>query len=174
MTDFLLNHLLSRHLDVNLHKVWIDEKRMKVTFPLYNLCGQMIGYQQYYPLGSKDFNNDPREGKYFTRSPSGAALWGMESWSLSYPLFLTEGLFDAARMTSRGCSALACFTNNPKHIQNWLWTISQFRPIIALCDRDDSGIKLAKYGTESYIIQSAKDLGDADESEVDHIVEKYS
>lgn len=170
----LRSHLKERFLDLDLHTVWLNEEEMRATFPLYNLSGQMLGYQRYFPLGDKVRNNDPNVGRYYTFNEGTLGVWGLESWSLSFPLFLTEGLFDAARMTSRGCSAVAALSNNPKHLQGWLWTVSQVRPVVALCDQDAAGKQLAQYGTESYTFESAKDASAASEEEVDFVVNKFT
>jgi len=46
-------HLKHRHLDLELHRPILDEELNIATFLLYNLSGQLVGYQQYNPLGDK-------------------------------------------------------------------------------------------------------------------------
>jgi 5S rRNA maturation endonuclease (ribonuclease M5) len=172
----LYTHLLSRGVDFALHCVWLDETKQVATFPLYNLAGTLLGYQQYRPDGSKDVNNDPREGKYFTRKPSNPepSYWGVESWKLSNTLFLVEGLFDAARLTSLGCSALAVFTNNPgSNFMGFVSLVKKMRPVVVVCDNDAAGLKLAKYGHTYAMLSSGKDVGEADELEVLEMVKRY-
>lgn len=172
----LYTHLLSRHLNFNLHRVWLDEVNQVATFPLYNLAGTLLGYQQYRPKGSKDVNNDPREGKYFTRKPNSPepSYWGVESWNLSNTLFLVEGLFDAARLTALGYSALATFTNNPgTNFMGFVSLVKKLRPVVVVCDNDVAGVKLAKYGHTHTTLSSGKDVGEADEQEVLEIVGRY-
>lgn len=158
---------------MHLHKVWIDDENCRATFPCYNLHGKMIGFQQYFPEGSKSRDNDPRNGKYFTYFTAHSGVWGMESFHLSNTLFITEGVFDAARLTSQGVSAIATISNNPRHLQSWLWLTSVTRPVIAVCDQDTAGRLLAKYGTESYTVQSGKDLGECSDEELDFILNKF-
>lgn len=118
----LTEHLRSRHLDLELHRPMLDEVEGVATFYLWNLSGQLVGYQQYRPLGEKKPQNNPKEGKYFTyRKQPTLAVWGVES--LKYPgsVFVCEGVFDACRLTERGCAAVAVLSNNPtSDLANWL------------------------------------------------------
>lgn len=172
----LRNHLEDRHLDTNLHTAWIDEEQETVTFPCWNLSGQIVGTHKYRPNGSKDKNNDPREGKYFTRcvKPS-VHVWGMESWYLSNTLFVQEGIFDASHLTWYGASAIATLSNDlDKNTASWLRTVRAFRPVVVVCDGDKAGIKLAKYGHEAVIMDDGYDLGDATEDFVKTLIERYA
>lgn len=134
----------------------------------------MVGFQRYYPYGDKKVFNNPSVGKYYNyRGSSDVAVWGLESWNLSNTLFLTEGVFDAARLTWHGMSALAVLSNDPdKSTTRWLWTVRKIRPVVAVCDNDKAGLKLAKYGTFSEIVEG-HDLGDASEEYVKKLVEKW-
>jgi 5S rRNA maturation endonuclease (ribonuclease M5) len=172
----LYTHLRSRNIDFTLHRVWLDEDTQVASFPLYNLAGMLLGYQQYRPEGSKDINNDPRRGKYFTRKPTNPepSYWGAESWYLSNTLFLVEGLFDAARLTSLGYSALATFTNNPgANFLGFVSLVQKMRPVVVVCDNDAAGIKLAKYGHLHTVLYSGKDVSDADQLELLEMVRRY-
>ena len=60
----LKEHLKSRHLDLELHRPVLDEAEGVVTFYLWNLSGQLVGYQQYRPSGEKKPQNNPKQGKY--------------------------------------------------------------------------------------------------------------
>lgn len=168
-------HLLSRHLDMNLHTVWVSEELRCATFPIWNLSGQLLGYQRYRPDGTKDLNNDPREGRYFTRLVNNSVgVWGLESWSLSNTLFLTEGIFDAARLTARGYSAIATFSNDVSFTTaKWLWTVRKSRMVVAVCDNDAAGRKLAKFGHQHHVVTGAKDLGDASDEYVLDFLKEY-
>jgi hypothetical protein len=73
----------------------------------------MTGFQQYRPAANKQKDNHPRDSRYFTyRKNRVVGVWGLESWSLSNTLFVTEGVFDAARLTARGYSAIATLSND--------------------------------------------------------------
>ena len=143
----LEQHLRDRHLDLSLHRPWMDHVEGVVTFPLWNLSGQLVGYQQYRPGASKDKSNDPRAGRYFTfRKQPTHTVWGVESLHLTPGLVaVTEGVFDAARLTSRGVSAVAVLSNDPvRDLKNWFSSLG--RVVVAVCDNDVAGRRLAKFG----------------------------
>ena len=172
----ILEHLHARRLDTNLHRVWIDDDNCLATLPLWNLSGQLVGYQQYRPLASKEAKNDPREGRYFTRlKENKVGVWGLESFNLSPTLFICEGIFDAARISALGHAALALLSYNiSKPTASWLGCVRSCRRVVAICDADDSGRRLAKYGTTSHVVSGYKDLGDASESYVQEVIKEYS
>jgi len=171
--DTLTDHLRKRHLDVNLHRPVLDDVERVVTFFLYNLSGQVIGYQQYRPEGEKKPQNNPKAGKYFTykKQPT-LAVWGVESLHLTpHVVFLTEGLFDAARLTERGYSALAALGNDPTpELGNWLWCLN--RRVVAVCDNDKAGKKLAKFGNQVALTVD-KDLGDSPDEVVVDLLARF-
>ena len=169
----ILEHLKDRHVDLNLHRPWIDEDERVAVFYLYNLSGSIIGYQQYRPDADKMKDNHPKEGRYFTyRKQPTLAVWGVESLHLTpHVVFLTEGVFDAARLTERGYSALAALTNNPtKDLRNWLSMLN--RKVVAVCDNDAAGRRLAKFGDVAVFTED-KDLGEADDEFVTRLLETY-
>lgn len=168
-------HLVSRHLDMSLHHVWIAEELSCATLPLWNLSGKLLGYQRYRPGASKELNNDPREGRYFTRLVNGNfTVWGLESWNLSSVLFLTEGVFDAARLTEHGFSAVATLSNDVSpSLARWLWTVRKSRLVVAVCDNDSAGSKLAKYGHTAHFMTDSKDLGEASDTYVTDFLKEY-
>ena len=169
----LVEHLKSRHLDLELHRPVVDDTEGVATFYLWNLSGQLVGYQQYRPTGEKKPQNNPKEGKYFTyRKLPTLALWGVES--LKYPgsLFVCEGVFDACRLTEKGCAAVAVLSNNTGwDLKNWLSMLN--RRVVAVCDNDDAGRKLAKFGHEA-VFTHEKDLGDSSEDYVNSLVLHYA
>lgn len=170
----LLAHLKSRHLDLELHRPVLDYEYNTVTLYCWNLSGQLVGYQQYNPLGDKKVFNNKLEGKYYTyRKLPTVTMWGVESLCLSDgAVYLTEGVFDAARLTSLGKSALAALSNNPpKDYKNWLKMLN--RPVVAVCDNDDAGKKLAKFGDYVEMVPEGKDLGEASDAYVRHLMSKY-
>jgi len=169
----LAQHLHSRHLNLELHRPMLDDEAQVATFYLWNLSGQLVGYQQYRPNGDKKAANSPREGKYFTykKQPT-LAVWGVESLHLTPDVvFLTEGVFDAARLTERGYSALAVLSNNPSpDLANWLACLN--RRVVAVCDDDAAGRKLAKFGDQA-VYMTAKDLGDSTDEEVTELLATF-
>ena len=166
-------HLKERHLNLELHRPMVDEVERVATFFLYNLSGQLVGYQQYRPEGEKKPQNNPKQGKYFTyRKQPTLAVWGVESLHLSpNVVFLTEGVFDACRLTEKGYSALAVLSNNTgKDLSNWLSMLN--RKVVAVCDNDDAGRKLAKFGDVAVFCED-HDLGDSTEEFVNTLVLKF-
>jgi DNA primase len=169
----VLKHLRDRHVDLDLHRPWVDEEERTATFYLYNLSGCFVGYQQYRPDSDKTKNNHPKEARYFTyRKQPTLAVWGVESLHLTpHVVFLTEGIFDAARLTERGYSALAALTNNPtKDLRNWLQMLN--RKVVAVCDNDAAGRRLAKFGDVAVFTED-KDLGEADDDFVTKLLEEH-
>ena len=167
----VLEHLKERHLAVDLHLPIVDEDERVATFFLYDLAGRTAGYHQYRPEGEKKLPNDYKNGKYFTWR-KGYLPWGVESLSLTpHVVFLTEGIFDAARLTKRGYSALAALTNDPQRdFKNWLNLLD--RKVVAVCDNDNAGRRLAKFGDVAVFAED-KDLGEADDDYVTRLLETY-
>lgn len=169
----LKDHLKSRHVDFNLHNPILDEQEFVATFYLWNVSGQIVGFQQYRPLCNKKKNNSPRDGRYFTyRRDDTVAVWGVESLHLTpHLLFLTEGIFDAARLTESGCSAIAVLSNDPRRdLRNWLKILN--RVIVVVCDNDKAGKKLADFG-DVVVYTKEKDLGESSNEFIVSLVEKF-
>lgn len=169
----LVEHLRSRHLDLDLHRPVVDEVEDVATFYLWNLSGQLVGYQQYRRSGEKKPQNNPKAGKYFThRKLPTLAVWGVESLHLTpHVVFVTEGVFDAARLTERGYSAIAVLTNNTgKDLSNWLRMLN--RRVVAVCDNDAAGRALAKFG-DTAVFTEDKDLGDSSEEYVTDLLARF-
>ncbi len=170
----VVDHLKDRHVDLNLHRPVVDEEARVATFYLYNLSTQLVGYQQYRPEGEKKPQNNPKEGKYFTyRKQPTLAVFGVESLHLSpNVVFLTEGVFDACRLTERGYSALAALSNNPTHdLRNFLTCLN--RRVVAVCDNDVAGRRLAKFGDVAVFTED-HDLGDSTDEYVTSLLERFS
>jgi hypothetical protein len=152
----------------------LDDVERVATFYLWNLSGQLVGYQQYRPEGEKKPNNNPKEGKYFTyRKQPTLTVWGVESLHLTpNVVFVCEGLFDAARLTKRGFSALAVLSNNPTpDLRNWLNCLN--RKVVAVCDNDAAGRKLAKFGDVAVFCED-HDLGDSSDEFVTKVLQNYA
>lgn len=163
-------HLESRHCDLELHRPILGEDT--ATFYLWNLSGQLVGYQQYRPTGDKKTHSNPSLGKYFTHTlKNTVAVWGVETLYRPGPIFITEGIFDACRLTRRGCAAIAVLANNPgTSFANWLFMLS--RSTIAVCDNDAAGKRLARYA-DFAIFTSEKDLGEESEEFVINLIKQY-
>jgi len=170
----LLSHLKERHIDIELHRPILDISENVATFFLWNLGGSLVGYHQYRPNASKDSNNDPKAGRYFThRKLPTHGVWGLESLpGRTGPVFVTEGIFDAARLTEHGQTAIAVLGNNPtRDLKNWLDCLA--RPIVVVADNDVPGKKLAKFGHYA-VFTEEKDLGDSSDVYVQTLIKKFT
>jgi hypothetical protein len=171
--ETLVEHLKKRHLDLELHRPVLDLENDVATFYLWNLSGNFCGYQQYRRFGEKKPNNNPKSGKYFTyRKQPTLGVWGVESLHLSpHVVFLTEGVFDACRLTEKGYSALAVLSNNTgTDLKNFLFMLN--RKVVAVCDNDTAGRKLAKFGDVSVFCED-HDLGDSTDEFVNTLVSQF-
>ncbi|QGT54831.1 hypothetical protein b23_0216 [Synechococcus phage B23] len=170
----LTEHLKQRHLNIELHRPIICESEYVATFLIYNLSGQIVGYQKYRPQGCKKTFNCAEKSKYYTyRKLPTVTIWGVESLKFhSKCIFLTEGIFGAARMTNIERSALAVLSNDcPKDYVNWLQMLN--RPIVSVCDNDSAGKKLSKFGNYVEIVPDIKDLGESSDDYVSYLIDKY-
>jgi hypothetical protein len=173
----LEQHLRDRHMDIELHKPIISDQI--ATFLLYNLSGQIVGYQRYNPAFPSAYPGDGkqsnlRDRRYYNYvSSDKIGLFGLESFHQNVPcVFVVEGVFDACRLTSRGVCAIAMLTNTPSSsMKNFLICLG--KPIISICDNDPSGKKLKSVGHYHEIVRDGKDLGDCSEEFVDYILKKY-
>jgi len=164
----IINHLKGRGIDPDKTRVIIDEKTQDVFFYLYNLSGQLIGFQKYNPNYEKTGQSklgDPRMAKYFNwisdeGKGKAIAVWGLESTQFDDDyLFITEGIFDAARIQEAGLPAIAVLCNDPSDsLKGWLSTLSQKK--IVIYDNDGPGKKLIKVGDFSYTVPHDKDIND--------------
>lgn len=58
-------HLFERQISITYRHVWLDDENEILTFPLWNLSGQLVGYQQYNWKSTKDKRNKT-DGRYWT------------------------------------------------------------------------------------------------------------
>lgn len=139
----ILQHLSSRYLQAPT----ISTTEDAVVFPLWNLSGQLVGYQQYRPFAETKQNPErPSEAKYFTYLPTTkVTAYGLEFLNYDDPLlFIVEGVFDAVRFHNMRLNCLAVLSCDPKHLKEWLRLLPFYK--VAVCDDDEAGMKLAKYG----------------------------
>ena len=134
-----------------------------IYFWLFNLSGQLCGYQRYYWRGSKKTNKENEDPKYYTyitkeyRSVKNA-VWGLETYIPNSILFIVEGIFDAIPIHKLGYPCIAVLGYNPANLKQWL----NLLPVktIAVLDGDKSGFALSKY-TDDYIsLPDGLDPGD--------------
>jgi hypothetical protein len=178
-------HLNSRDLNAD-HPAFpqLDEENEVATFYLWNLSGQLVGYQQYRPGASK-FSKDLKkaEQKYFTwiarpysdlKLHPKIALWGLETLSYMGPVFVIEGVFDAVKLHALGHAAIACLSNDPKQYKNFFHLLQTQRDVIPICDRDPAGKRLAKLGSRALTVPAPfKDLGDMPLCEIERFLKLH-
>lgn len=172
MSFNMKNHLDSRFLDLSKHRCWYNNE--VAVFPIYSGHGNIIGYQNYRPFGTKERNNDPL-GKYFRVTKKDVvSVWGMESWDYSNELYVCEGIFDAARFTFNKKSAIAILSCDiPEYVRKWFMFIRSIRPVIVVCDSDKSSRKMIKLGHDYYVVSDG-DPNSCSENEFQRILKKYS
>jgi hypothetical protein len=165
----LPEHLASRGLDVSQYSVGWDTET--ACFMLFNLSGQLVGFQQYRPRISKAPSNDPRQSRYFTYCRDQIGVWGLETYHWRKDvLFFTEGIFDACKLHNLGLPAVAVLSNDPRKMRPWVACLP--RHTIAVCDADAAGRKLAGLCESAVVCPVGKDLGDLDQQQVLDFVEK--
>lgn len=166
----MFKHLKDRHLQVARYSgIMVCED--VVVFPLWNLSGQFVGYQQYRPGASKERRNNPREGRYYTslhgdKNEKPLAVWGLETFHYdSRYLVIVEGVFDAVRLHNQGVPCVAVLSSDTKHLRNWLNSLG--RKIYKV--EDDHGSKMGPY-TNLPIPPGRADLGECSEDEIKEVL----
>jgi len=146
-------HLRCRHLIPERYRaVWLAEGM--ATFGLWNLSGQLVGFQEYRPDKGKVRSHDvsrahvrfnPHDQRYFTKiTPGAVAVWGLETYVYGRELFVTEGIFDAARLHRLNLPAVAVLTRAPEHLRSWFKGLGC--PLTTVIDGDGPGESLAAFG----------------------------
>jgi len=99
-------------------------------------------------------------------------VFGVESLHLTpHVVFVVEGVFDATRLTAKCYSALATLSNDPsKDVGNFLRCLG--RKVVAVCDNDAAGKKLAKFG-DLAVFTDSHDLGDSTNEFVEKLLSDY-
>ena len=117
MKEFnIFQHLIDRHCDFTSDKSVIpDPVNNVVTFLIWNLSGELVGYQRYNPLTEDKKTNNPKEARYFTRVRKGRyAPYGLEQYTQDEPLYIVEGVFDLFSMRKAGATnVLAVLGSKP-------------------------------------------------------------
>jgi len=139
---------------------WIDFDNQILTFPLWTVSGQLVGYQQYNWKASKLRNNDTK-GKYWTyRRKDVLTAWGLEFVDLAStePLYLVEGIWDAISVLNTGRRCLAVLSNNPQQLKPWLSTLPC--RTIAICEGDKAGKMLSRVCNSKILLPEGLDPND--------------
>jgi hypothetical protein len=164
-----LNHLQERVLydPSELERdgsAWIDKENEVVTFPLWNLSGQLVGYQKYRWDKPKANSNNPLEQRYFTRLARGViGIYGLQNLPVGYlgPIYIVEGVWEAIVGDSYGITCVAILGVNKAGVSKSVlgWINSLPNDIIPLCQADKAGQCLSKINPNRAIYLQ-KDLDD--------------
>lgn len=170
----LVEHLSERHLCMGLYSgIYPDEEEGVVTFLLWNLSGQLVGYQQYRPNAAKKARNHPREGRYFTflggdQNNKKTGVWGLESLSFrSDALVACEGIFDACRFHNFGIPAVAVLFNDMKHPYEFLFCTGR-KLYVASDDHATRNRGLESLHPPSNVV----DFGDCSNEQIKNVLEE--
>lgn len=163
----ILENLNQRQFDINRYLCWIDNVENLLTVPLFNLSGEIVGYQQYNPNSSSKKQNNPKEGRYFTYlTQNKIGMWGLETINHLQFIFVQEGIFDACRLHNLGIPAVAILSaDNKQALLNLKLT---GKKLISIVDNDPAGIKLGRKVHQSILIQfeNIKDIGDCSDEQI--------
>jgi len=175
------SHLRERGIDPEHNDVFINDKG-DVYFNIYNMSGQMVGYQKYNPNFPKNISQgmnkpDTKYYTYFGEEYKGKKIgaWGIESIKPGDKyLFIVEGIFDAARIHQSGYPAIAVFCNDPSNLKQWFDILPQIKVVIYdndKLDNDPGGKKLIKYGDYAFTVPKGNDMGDLTVFEAQHFIQ---
>ena len=157
----LVRHLLSRHYDPTRYvNQVLDFDNEVLTVYLPNLCGQLVGFQQYRPNVLEKRTNHPSDARYFTYSQRGVtACWGLEVLDPNKKdLYLVEGIFKASALHMLGYNALALLTSSAKPMKSWLHTLNH--NLIGIGDNDKAGDGIIRIAGKGFKLE--KDIDEYD------------
>jgi hypothetical protein len=160
----LENHLRQRGLMLEKYSdVFVSETDGVVTFLLWNLSGQLVGYQVYNPNGSKKERTNLKNMKYRTQVGSSfhQPVWGLNTIRPeTKTVFLVEGVFDAAKLHAAGFAALAIFSSaGSKQLINFLNLLPY--QLVSILDNDDSKKSFSAFSDVVLVTPSPyKDVGE--------------
>lgn len=169
----LVQHLKDRGMNPDLYNYSKSYSANAITFYLWNLSGQLVGYQQYRPLKIIKKQNNPKSARYFTYLPSGVdGCFGLELLDYSKKdLYIVEGVFKAAILHRLGFNAVAVLTSSPKRFKSWFKSMRQIFNIIAIGDNDAAGAKLVRIVGRGF--QSPVDLDEMTDEDMLEMLDEY-
>lgn len=169
----LREHLILRGMNPSLYRHAKCYSTNKITFYLYNLSGQMVGYQHYRPLiEEKGVKNNPKLGRYFTKLPKNTiGVFGLDVLDETRPeLFVVEGIFKAAKLHRLGYNAIAVLGPTPKPMAAWFRALRGSYKLLAIGDNDKAGSYLVKIVGAGDL--SPVDLDEMSDQDVHLLVER--
>lgn len=111
---------------------------------MYNFGKRMTGFNQYRPdAPKKGMDNHPKLGRYYSFVVKNeVAVFGMESWDFTEPVYLTGGMFKAATLNRLGYTSLHVSNVNPMALLHQLYLTG--RPYFAVGDADEEGAQFVR------------------------------
>jgi hypothetical protein len=167
MNREFLDHLYSRCKQDPEKLGVVDHDLELFTRFIYNLSGQIVGYQAYNWRADKRPKNDVT-GRYWTwltkndKKSTMIGAMGLEHIKWGEALYLVEGQFEQATAAAYGLNCVAVLTNNPKHLKNWVFSYPG--EVVSLCQDDQAGRKLANLADRAVMLP--KDLDEMTREEV--------
>jgi hypothetical protein len=152
------------------HRCWVDPLTEVVTFPLW-AANRLVGYQRYNYRGTKKARSNElvEQAKYFTWISEfyrGGAVSGPDNLFGSGPLFIVEGIWDSISIGNVWFDAIAVLTATPsKELRSYIGYLAGNRPVVAVCDNDETGSKLAR--AADLVVKLPKEYHDANETPED-------
>lgn len=146
---------------------WVDIDQEILTVPLLTADkSKWIGYQRYrWNTTKRRGNEDGRHQRYYTHVQEqykGMAAYGWDNCFGHGPLFVTEGIFDALKVTNNWWDCIATTTNQPtKQFRQWFNMITGGRRTIAIMDDGEPRQRWLNWCDEAYYTPDPyHDLGD--------------
>lgn len=139
----LIKHLEERGMNTKLYRFARNYSTTCITFYLWNMSGQMVGYQSYRPDKFEKKTNNPKLSRYFSRLKEKDGVFGLDVLNpADRTIYIVEGVFKAAVLHRLGYNAVAVLTSTPKRLKPWFKIMRQTWNIIAIGDNDDGGKQL--------------------------------
>jgi len=164
----IYQYLYSRSFDPSRYHCSIGYEKHKqvLAVNLYNLTGELVGYQIHRPWSMEKKVNDPKTGRYYTYTSEGYdGVFGLEACrNDGRPWYIVEGIFKAAKLHSLGYNSIAVLTSHPKRMRPWFRILKATRPLIGIGDNDPAGQKLVNTVKRGSV--SPKDLDEMDSADV--------
>jgi len=173
----LAQHLRDRGLMLEMYSdVFVSETDGVATFLLWNLSGQLVGYQVYNPNGTKKEKTNLKNMKYRTQVGGSfhQPVWGLCSIRPETKVvFLVEGVFDAAKLHVAGFAALAIFSSaGSKQLTQFL-NLLPYR-LISILDNDDSSKSFSSFSDVVLVTPSPyKDVGEMPIEELKNFLNEH-
>lgn len=176
MRKSIFEHLNSRGCNPNKYHCFISDEA--ATFLLFNLSGQIVGFQQYRPNAPKDAKGNRKELRYWSYvgqegETKRIAVFGLETLEIKNGFcFIVEGIFDAVKVHNAGYPCIATLSNDPNHLTTLFKDLG--RLFISISDNDKAGNRLKKFAKLNLDVpKKFKDIGDMPQPEANILIQSF-